>query len=135
MSHTTTVDDARNLAPPSRPRAPAPKKKVVERLLDTVEKVGNAVPHPAVIFVILIAVLMVLSHVLYLAGASVTYESLNPDTDVVETTTTAAQSLLTGEGLRFMFAGVVDNVMDFTSVGVIIVAMLGVGVADAAGLI
>ena len=135
MTHTTTVDDARNLAPPSRPRAPAPKKKAMERLLDTVEKVGNAVPHPAVIFVLLIGLLMLLSHVFYLAGASVTYESLNPDTHAVETTTTAAQSLLTGEGLRFMFAGVVENFMDFTAVGVIIVAMLGVGVADAAGLI
>jgi aminobenzoyl-glutamate transport protein len=135
MSHTTTVDDARDLGPPSKPEAPAPKKKGLERLLDTVEKVGNAVPHPAVIFVILIGIVIVLSHILYLLGASVTYESLNPDTNAVETTTTAAQSLLTGEGLRFMFEGVVENLMSFNAIGVIIVAMLGVGVADEAGLI
>jgi hypothetical protein len=38
MTHTTTVDDAKNLAPPSRPHAPGPKKKTVERLLDAVER-------------------------------------------------------------------------------------------------
>jgi aminobenzoyl-glutamate transport protein len=135
MSHTTTLDDARSLGPPSKPRAPAPKRRALERLLDTVEKVGNAVPHPAVIFVILIGTVMLLSHILYVLGASVTYESLNPDTHAVEMTTTAAQSLLTADGLRFMFAGVVQNFMNFNAVGVIIVAMLGVGVADDAGLI
>ena len=115
--------------------ATPPKKKGMERLLDTIEKVGNKVPHPAVIFVALIVVVMVLSHVFYLLGSSVTYETINPETHKLEQTTTAAQSLLTGEGLRFMFAGVVQNFMDFTAVGVIIVAMLGVGVADSAGLV
>lgn len=112
-----------------------PKKKVMERLLDTVERVGNKVPHPAVIFVALIGIVIVLSHVFYLLGASVTYESINPETHALEQTTTAARSLLTAEGFRFMFEGVVQNFMNFTAVGVIIVAMLGVGVADSAGLV
>jgi aminobenzoyl-glutamate transport protein len=93
------------------------------------------VPHPAVIFVILIGIVVLLSHVFYLVGASVTYQSINPETDKVEEITTAAKSLLTGEGIRFMYENVVKNFMDFTAVGVIIVAMLGVGVADSAGLV
>jgi aminobenzoyl-glutamate transport protein len=68
-------------------------------------------------------------------GASVTYQSVNPDTDKVEEITTAAKSLLTGDGIRFMYENVIKNFMDFTAVGVIIVAMLGVGVADSAGLV
>jgi aminobenzoyl-glutamate transport protein len=107
----------------------------MEKLLDTVERVGNKVPHPAVIFVILIAIVVVLSHIFYKMGASVTYQSVNPDTDKVEEITTAAKSLLTGDGIRFMYENVVKNFMDFTAVGVIIVAMLGVGVADSAGLV
>ena len=107
----------------------------MEKLLDTVERVGNKVPHPAVIFVILIGIVVLLSHVFYLMGASVTYESINPETDKVEEITTAAKSLLTGEGIRFMYENVVKNFMDFTAVGVIIVAMLGVGVAESAGLV
>lgn len=120
---------------PNKQAATPPKKKGMERLLDTVERVGNKVPHAAVIFVVLIGVVILLSHLFYMLGVSVTYESINPETHKVEQTTTAVQSLLTGEGLRFMFAGVVQNFMNFNAVGVIIVAMLGVGVADSAGLV
>ncbi len=107
----------------------------MEGILDVVERVGNKVPHPAVIFVILIAVVVLISHLLYMMGASVTYQSINPDTDQVEEVTTAAKSLLTGDGIRFMYENVVKNFMDFNAVGVIIVAMLGVGVADGSGLV
>ena len=113
----------------------APKKTRMEKLLDTVERVGNKVPHPAVIFVALIAIVAVLSHILYRMGVSVTYEGVNPDTGQAEQITTAAKSLLTGDGLRFMWEDVVKNFMSFNAVGVIIVAMLGVGVAEASGLI
>ncbi|WP_164018547.1 AbgT family transporter [Pyxidicoccus trucidator] len=136
MSKAAHFDDV-HLPGETKKKEPAkpPKKKGMARVLDTVERVGNKVPHPAVIFVALIGVVIVLSHVFYMLGASVTYETINPETHAVEETTTVAQSLLTGEGLRFMFAGVVQNFMNFTAVGVIIVAMLGVGVADSAGLV
>ncbi|TQF17750.1 AbgT family transporter [Myxococcus llanfairpwllgwyngyllgogerychwyrndrobwllllantysiliogogogochensis] len=120
---------------PERQTETPPKKKGLERILDTVERVGNKVPHPAVIFVALIGIVILLSHVFYMMGASVTYQTINPETHVPEETTAAAKSLLTGDGLRFMFEGVVQNFMNFNAVGVIIVAMLGVGVADAAGLV
>lgn len=112
-----------------------PKKTGLEKILDTVERVGNKVPHPAVIFIWLILVVIVLSHVFYLMGASATYESINPDTHQAEQVTTKVESLLTGAGIRFMYADVVRNFMSFNAVGVIIVAMLGVGVAETSGLI
>lgn len=108
---------------------------LLQRALDAVERIGNKVPHPAVIFAALIGLLMVLSHVFYLLGSSVTYDVIDPETHVVEEVTTAAQSLLSAEGLRFVYAGVVDNFMSFNALGVVIIAMLGVGVAEAAGLI
>jgi len=107
----------------------------MEKMLGTIERVGNKVPHPVVIFVLLIGLVIVLSHVFYRMGVSVTYESINVDTDKLETLTTSVRSLLTTDGIRFMYSGVVANFMAFTAVGVIIVAMLGVGVAEAAGLI
>jgi aminobenzoyl-glutamate transport protein len=110
-------------------------KTTVERMLDVVERVGNKVPHPVVIFVILIGIVILLSHVFYLLGTSATYQSINPETHEIEDITTEAKSLLTADGLRFMFTGIVQNFMDFNAVGVIIVAMLGVGVAEEAGLI
>jgi aminobenzoyl-glutamate transport protein len=110
-------------------------KTFMEKVLDGVERVGNKVPHPAVIFVILIGIVIVLSHIMYLLGSSVTYEVINPETHKVEKATTTVRSLLTAEGIRFMFAGVVPNFMSFTAVGVIIVAMVGVGVAEESGLV
>jgi aminobenzoyl-glutamate transport protein len=116
-------------------RAPEKSRTTLEKILDAVERAGNKVPHPAVIFVLLSAVVIVFSHIFYMLGASVTYESVDPDTGTIGQVTTAAQSLLTAEGIRFMYENVVQNFMDFNAVGVIIVAMLGVGVADSAGLI
>jgi aminobenzoyl-glutamate transport protein len=110
-------------------------KTRMERMLDVVERVGNKVPHPVVIFVLLIGIVVVLSHVFYMMGASVTYQAINPETHAAEEVTTSAQSLLTADGVRFMFTEVVQNFMSFNAVGVIIVAMLGVGVAEEAGLI
>ena len=111
------------------------EKTGLERFLDVVERVGNRVPHPAVIFVLLIGLVIVLSHILYLMGATVTYQAVNTETHAIKETTTAVRSLLTGDGIRFMYAGVIQNFMNFTAVGVIIIAMLGVGVAETAGLV
>jgi aminobenzoyl-glutamate transport protein len=110
-------------------------RSFMQGLLDGVERVGNKVPHPAVIFVLLIGIVALLSHLFYLMGTSVTYETINPETHAVETATTGARSLLTTEGIRFIYANVVANFMNFTAVGIIIVAMLGVGVAESSGLI
>jgi aminobenzoyl-glutamate transport protein len=112
-----------------------PTKSRMERILDVVERVGNKVPHPAMIFIILIGVVILLSHLFYLMGASATYETINSDTHKLEEITTNVRSLLTTEGIRTLYTDVVRNFMSFNAVGVIIVAMLGVGVAESAGLV
>lgn len=115
--------------------AAAAPKSGMQKILDTVERVGNKVPHPVVIFLILIALVIVLSHIFYLMGVAISYQVINPETHKLETTTTAARSLLTADGIRFMFTSVVGNFMGFQAVGVIIVAMVGVGVAEDSGLV
>ncbi len=47
---------------------------ISQRMLDGIEKVGNKVPHPVLMFLYLIVIVMVLSHVLHLFGVSVTEE-------------------------------------------------------------
>jgi len=107
----------------------------MQRILDTVERVGNRVPHPVMIFVYLIGIVILLSAVLAAFGAQVTFQAYNAATGEIEPATVAARSLLTVDGIRFMFTGVVPNFMGFNAVGVIIVAMVGVGVAEEAGLV
>ena len=110
-------------------------KSFMQKMLDMVERVGNKVPHPAMIFLLLIGLVVVLSHILYLLGTSVSYQVLNPETHKVEDATATVNSLLTVAGIRFMFVSVIQNFMNFNAVGVIIVAMVGVGVAEEAGLV
>jgi aminobenzoyl-glutamate transport protein len=131
-----TPESVRDAEPSARPRTDSVKAKSgMERALDVIERVGNKVPHPAVIFVWLILLVIVVSHLLYLTGFSATYESINPETHMPEEVTTTVQSLLTASGIRTLYSTVVSNFMSFNAVGVIIVAMLGVGVAETAGLI
>jgi aminobenzoyl-glutamate transport protein len=115
--------------------AVAAPKTVMQRFLDGVERVGNMVPHPVVIFLILIGIVIVLSALLSMFGAVVRFERINPDTHQVETATTAIRSLMTSEGVRFMYASLIPNFMSFTAVGLMIVAMIGAGVAEESGLV
>lgn len=133
-----------------------------QRILDRIERIGNKVPHPAVIFLVLCALVIVLSAVLSALDVSVTYETTVPEPIVAEETynggtnepsieyppselyvhdygvkteTTGIESLLSGDGIRFIFTSAVDNFNNFGVVAVILVAMVGVGLAEEAGLI
>jgi len=110
-------------------------KSMMQRFLDTVEQVGNRVPHPVIIFLILIGFVIVVSFILEATGASVTYQVINPETHAIETVTTQARSLATASGIRDMYVRLVPNFMGFAAIGLLVVAMVGVGVAEEAGLI
>ena len=132
--------------------------------LNWIEKVGNKVPDPTIMFLYLIAFIAVLSWILSWVGVSVTdnvatpvsngeFEQLNNqfgnhwmiyDTStgepavipkyIVETRTFEVQNLLSIEGLRFFFTSFVDNFAGFSVVATVLIAMAGVGVAEHAGL-
>ena len=53
----------------------------------------------------------------------------------VQTETTEVKGLLTVDGVRFLFTSFVDNFRNFAAVAIILVVMIGVGLAEAAGLI
>ncbi len=129
-----------------------------QRFLDGVERLGNKVPSPVLMFLYLILVVMVLSHVLYMMGVSVTEQIAEPvpvsavpdyyeDTSeasitvspeapefVIVERTIAVQSLLTSDGIRFVFTRFVANFQGFGAMAVTIVALLGAGIAEHAGL-
>lgn len=115
--------------------ANAAPKTAMQRFLDGVERVGNMVPHPVVIFLILIGIVIVLSVVLSLFGAAVTFERINPDTHEIERASTEIRSLLNVEGIRFLYSSLIPNFMSFTAVGLMIAAMIGAGVAEESGMV
>lgn len=116
------------------PGAPAPQGAMAG-FLNAIERVGNMVPHPAIIFFWLIAIVIALSVIFAAMGTGITYEFANPETSEIETRTTVIRSLLSADGIAFMFTSPVANFLGFGAVGVIIVAMIGVGVAEESGLI
>jgi aminobenzoyl-glutamate transport protein len=108
---------------------------VFARVLGAIERWGNRVPHPAILFLALSVIVIVLSQVLAAMGTSVSYTRVNPETLELEDAQTVARSLLAADGIRFIFTSVVRNFINFGPVGIIIVAMIGIGVAERSGLI
>lgn len=115
-----------------KPQAGTPE---ASGFLATIERVGNMVPHPAIIFFLLIAVVIVLSVIFAALGTTVTYDGFDESIGDIVQQTTAVRSLLSGDGIRFMLTSPVANFLGFTGVGVILVAMIGVGLAEESGLI
>lgn len=113
----------------------ATKPTAMQSFLNGVERVGNMVPHPVVIFLILIAIVIVLSALLGAMGVRVTVDQINPATQEIEPVTTELRSLLNADGIRFLYGSLIPNFMSFTAVGLMIGAMIGAGVAEESGLI
>lgn len=97
------------------------------RALDKVERVGNKLPDPAVIFLISLVIVWVLSAFL----SNVSFSSIDPRTDAP----VVVNNLLTGASLADFMSRMVVIFTGFAPLGVVLVAMLGVGVAEHSGYI
>jgi len=112
----------------------------IQRLLDVIERVGNKVPHPAIMFLALCIGVIILSALLAWVGVSASYEVVTPVVPggvdyQVTTQTVHIRSLLDADGIRFLFTSFVPNFMSFTAMGIILIVMIGVGVSERSGLI
>ena len=109
------------------------KKKL--GVLGRIEKIGNILPHPTTLFVILCAVIMIISHIAYKLGVEVNYQGIDVKTNELKDLTVGVVSLLTPDGIRYMFTSAIKNFTGFAPLGTVLVALLGVGVAEGSGLI
>src|SRR5210317_808462 len=95
--------------------------------LGTVERVGNKLPDPAVLFIALLFIVWVLSWLL----SYVTFDVIDPRSGEG----LVIQNLLTGSSFTEFLSVMVTNFSHFHPVGVVLVAMLGIGVAEHTGFI
>jgi aminobenzoyl-glutamate transport protein len=109
------------------------KKGFIARALDRVERVGNALPDPATIFIILALITIFASYICAKAGVSVTYEGYNSATGKIEEVTVKAVNLLAPNSIRHMVTTVVSNFTGFFALGTVFTIILGVGVAEGTG--
>lgn len=106
---------------------PPAKKQWLYRALDFVEWGGNKLPHPATLFALFALVVVVASAVF----AAINYSAIHPSTgkEILPV------SLLNGDGVRRIVTTLVTNFTGFVPLGTVLVAMLGVGLAEGSGLL
>ena len=103
------------------------KKGVVNRLLDFVERAGNKLPDPAILFFVLMLVIWVLSALF----STINFSEIDPTTgEAIE-----INNLLTSSALANFLSNMVTTFTGFAPLGIVLVAMLGVGVAEHSGFI
>lgn len=101
-----------------------PKKR---SFLNGVERVGNALPHPASLFAIFALLVLLFSWIAH----ALSWTAVNP----VDKTVVEPVNLLSRDGLHRILLEMVNNFTGFAPLGIVLVAMLGIGIAESSGLI
>lgn len=110
----------------STPPGAAPAGRL-DRILAAVERAGNRLPDPALLFVLLLGVVWVVSALL----APVEFADIDPRTKAP----LRVENQLEGRALAAFLANMVTTFTSFHPLGVVLVALLGVGVAEHTGFI
>lgn len=105
------------------------------RFLKGVEWLGNLLPHPAILFVWMSAILLVLSAVMSYMGVSVVDPRPEGAKGRSEDGMIYVVNLLNGDGIAKIVENLVSNFTGFIPLGTVLVALLGVGIAERSGLI
>jgi len=105
----------------------SPRRSLLQRMLDWTERAGNALPHPATLFALFALAALLLSGLGHLLG----WEAIHPDTGEV----VRIVNLLSHDGIHRILLELVTNFTSFAPLGIVLVAMLGIGIAEQSGLI
>lgn len=92
-----------------------------------VERLGNRLPHPTLLFVWLSLLILPLSTLFHYFPV----DALHP----LSGEPLQVRALLSGDGIRWMLTSAVSNFTSFAPLGVVLVAMLGIGLAEQSGLL
>ena len=103
------------------------KKGFINKMLDFVERAGNKLPDPAILFFVLMLLIWVLSAFF----SSMTFSEIDPTSG----NPIKVNNLLTGAALASFLSNMVSTFTGFAPLGIVLVAMLGVGVAEHSGFI
>lgn len=100
---------------------------LLDRILNGIEAAGNRLPHPALLFAWMAVAVLILSAICAALGVS----ALHP----VSGERIEAVNLLSAEGIRQILENTVGNFTGFAPLGTVLVAMLGIGIAERSGLL
>lgn len=100
---------------------------MLDRILDTIERVGNRLPDPITLFLGLAIVVVLISWLCSALGA----KALNPATnEMVE-----VKNLFSVYGLQYLWSNVITNFSGFAPLGMVLVAVIGSSVSEKSGFL
>ncbi|MBK7868209.1 MAG: AbgT family transporter [Ignavibacteriales bacterium] len=103
-----------------------PAVGVWDKFLNIIEKGGNLLPHPATLFFIFAVVIVAVSGLASWTGIEVQHPAKDEMIKPV--------NLLSIDGLHYILTSLVVNFTSFAPLGTVLVALLGIGVAEGSGL-
>ena len=106
---------------PATPPSPGPT------WLDRVERLGNKLPNPITLFALLALLVLIASALCAVLGVEVRHPK--------DGSAIAAVNLISGDGIQRIFTSAVKNFMGFAPLGMVLAAMIGIGVAERSGLV
>ncbi|GAB5503024.1 AbgT family transporter [Pyruvatibacter sp.] len=104
-----------------------PRRSMLTRFLDGVERTGNALPDPVTLFALMIVLVVIASVIAAAAGVAVPHPGTG---DVVE-----AKSLLAADQIQRLLVEMPKTFTNFAPLGYVLLVMLGVGVAEKTGFL
>lgn len=107
----------------------------MSHLLDRIERIGNRLPHPAILFAGLTVLVMLLSALAAGTGWAVDKPSAGPGEPGLASASITAQSVLNADGIWWLISHLVENFLAFPPLGIVLVGMLGIGIAERSGFI
>jgi para-aminobenzoyl-glutamate transporter family len=99
----------------------------LDRFLNVIERAGNKLPDPAILFIVALLIVWMASALL----APVQFTEIDPRNSMP----IRVQNLLTGEALAAFLSNMVTVFVTFPPLGIVLVALLGVGVAEHVGFL
>lgn len=102
------------------------RRRPLLKALDLVELWGNRLPHPFTLFILFSVAVLIVSWIASSLGLSVTHPATGKAIEAV--------NLLDRQGMQNLLAKAVSNFTNFAPLGTVLVAMIGVGVAERSGL-
>lgn len=101
------------------------EEKKMGGVLGWIERVGNKIPHPFMLFLNLLIFVAIFSFIFSVLGI----EAVNPSTGEVVT----VNNILSGEGIEYALKNLVSNFIGFAPLGLVLTMTLGLGLAEEVG--
>ena len=96
---------------------------------------NGIVLHPIMSFLILIAMVILLSGLLDLFDVSTNYNRINAKTGTVESVLVAVEPLFNLSGLKYIFSNTVSNFVSFAPLSMLLILLIGISIMDESGFL